>query len=75
MLAPVSYTHLDTAITAFSLGSLDRYTKTKAGKDTLLKANVTGSDYKFYIDQAQRKIYNVDSLPADVYKRQLFTFC
>lgn len=59
----VEYTH-DTAITAFSLGSLDRYTKTKAGKDTLLKANVTGSDYKFYIDQTQRKIYNVDSLPA-----------
>lgn len=59
----VEYTH-DTAITAFSLGSLDRYTKTKAGKDTLLKANVQGSDYKFYIDQAQRKIYNVDSLPA-----------
>lgn len=61
----VEYTH-DTAITAFSLGSLDRYTKTKAGKDTLLKANVTGSDYKFSIDQAQRKIYNVDSLPCGV---------
>lgn len=61
----VEYTH-DTAITAFSLGSLDRYTKTKAGKDTLLKANVTGSDYKFYIDQAQCKIYNVDSLPCGV---------
>lgn len=59
----VEYTH-DTAITAFSLGSLDRYTKTKAGKDTLLKANVTGSDYKFSIDQARRLIYNVDSLPA-----------
>ena len=59
----VEYTH-DTAITAFSLGSLDRYTKTKAGKDTLLKANVTGSDYKFSIDQARRWIYNVDSLPA-----------
>lgn len=61
----VEYTH-DTAITAFSLGSLDRYTKTTAGKDTLLKANVTGSDYKFYIDQAQRLIYNVDSLPCGV---------
>lgn len=61
----VEYTH-DTAITAFSLGSLDRYTKTKAGKDTLLKANVTGSDYKFDIDQAQRLIYNVDSLPCGV---------
>lgn len=61
----VEYTH-DTAITAFSLGSLDRYTKTEAGKDTLLKANVKGSDYKFYIDQAQRLIYNVDSLPCGV---------
>lgn len=61
----VEYTH-DTAITAFSLGSLDRYTKTKAGKDTLLKANVKGSDYKFYIDQTQRLIYNVDSLPCGV---------
>lgn len=61
----VEYTH-DTAITAFSLGSLDRYTKTKAGKDTLLKANVMGSDYKFYIDQARRWIYNVDSLPCGV---------
>ena len=61
----VEYTH-DTAITAFSLGSLDRYTKTKAGKDTLLKANVTGSDYKFSIDQVQRLIYNVDSLPCGV---------
>jgi len=61
----VEYTH-DTAITAFSLGSLDRYTKTKAGKDTLLKANVKGSDYKFYIDQARRLISNVDSLPCGV---------
>ena len=61
----VEYTH-DTANTAFSLGSLDRYTKTKAGKDTLLKANVRGSDYKFYIDQARRWIYNVDSLPCGV---------
>lgn len=53
----------DTAITAFSLGSLDKWSKTTAGKDTLLKANVTGSNYDFYIDQAQRLIYNVDSLP------------
>lgn len=68
----VEYTH-DTAITAFSLGSLDRYTKTKAGKDTLLKANVTGSDYKFYIDQAQRLIYNVDSLPCGVRDTAILT--
>ena len=61
----VEYTH-DTAITAFSLGSLDRWSKTTAGKDTLLKANVTGSNYKFYIDQAQHLIYNPDSLPCGV---------
>ncbi len=61
----VEYTH-DTAITAFSLGSLDRYTKTAAGKDTLLKSNVTGSNYKFYIDQATGQIYNPDSLPCGV---------
>lgn len=61
----VEYTH-DTAITAFSLGSLDRYVKTAAGKDTLLKSNITGANYKFYIDQATRQIYNVDSLPCGV---------
>lgn len=61
----VEYTH-DTAITAFSLGSLDRWSKTTAGKDTLLKANVTGSNYIFYIDQASRLIYNPDSLPCGV---------
>ena len=61
----VEYTH-DTAITAFSLGSLDRYVKTAAGKDTLLKSNITGSNYKFYIDQTTRQIYNPDSLPCGV---------
>lgn len=61
----VEYTY-DTAITSFSLGSLDKYTKTAAGKDTLLKAKVTGSNYKFYIDQTTRQIYNVDSLPYGV---------
>ena len=59
----VEYTY-DTAITSFSLGNLDRYAKTAAGKDTLLKSNVTGSSYKFYIDQTTRQIYNADSLPA-----------
>lgn len=61
----VEYTH-DTAITAFSLGKLDRWSKTTAGKDTLLKSNIDGSNYKFYIDQTLRKIYNVDSLPCGV---------
>lgn len=61
----VEYTH-DTAITAFSLGKLDRWSKTTAGKDTLLKSNIDGSNYKFYIDQTLHKIYNVDSLPCGV---------
>lgn len=61
----VEYTH-DTAITAFSLGTMDRYTKTAAGKDTLLKSNLDASGYKFYIDQTTRQIYNVDSLPCGV---------
>lgn len=62
----VEYTH-DTAITAFSLGSLDQWGKTKDGtKDSLYKAVVAGANYKFYIDQATRQIYNVDSLPCGV---------
>lgn len=61
----VEYAH-DTAITAFSLGKLDRWSKTTAGKDTLLQSNIDGSSYKFYIDQTLRKIYNVDSLPCGV---------
>lgn len=50
----VEYTN-DTAITSFSLGKLGRYTKT---------TKVNGANYKFYIDQATRQIYNVDSLPT-----------
>lgn len=62
----VEYTH-DTAITAFSLGTLDQWGKTKDGtKDSLYKAVVAGANYKFYIDQAMRQIYNVDSLPCGV---------
>lgn len=61
----IEYTH-DTAITAFSLGTLTRtYTVSLAtGKDTTYTAEVTGSNYKFLIDQANRKIYNEDSLPV-----------
>lgn len=62
----VEYTH-DTAITAFSLGTLDQWGKTKDGtKDSLYKAFVAGANYKFYIDQATRQIYNADSLPCGV---------
>ena len=59
----VEYTN-DTAITSFSLGKLGKYTKTTAGKDTLIADKVNGANYKFYIDQAARQIYNVDSLPT-----------
>lgn len=60
----IEYTH-DTAITAFSLGTLTRnyMGKTSAGKDTIYSASVTGSNYKFTIDQVNRLIYNTDSLP------------
>ena len=58
----VEYTH-DTAITAFSLGKLDKYAKTSVGNDTILQAKIDGSSYKFYIDQTTHLIYNLDSLP------------
>ena len=60
----IEYTH-DTAITAFSLGTLTRYYmgKTAAQKDTTFSASVTGTNYKFVIDQTNRLIYNADSLP------------
>ena len=62
----IEYSH-DTAITAFSLGTLTRYykgTSTSTGNDTTFSAEVTGANYKFYIDQATRQIYNLDSLPV-----------
>ncbi len=59
------YTH-DTAITAFSIGTVKRYYQAKSSStnnDTTLSADVTGSKYKFYIDQTTHQIYNPDSLP------------
>lgn len=55
----------DTAITAFTLGTLNRYVhvKTSAGKDSTYKSTLTGSSYNFYIDQVSKTIYNPDSLP------------
>lgn len=63
----------DTAITAFSLGTLNRYITTKATStfdddgnpvDSTYTTTVTGSSYKFYIDQLKSEIYNPDSLPT-----------
>lgn len=61
----IVYSH-DTAITAFSLGSMDQFGKSKDGqRDSLLRGVVAGADYQFTIDQANRAIYNVDSLPVN----------
>lgn len=56
----------DAYITAFSLGTLNRYlhTTSAAGTDSIYKVAVTGSSYKFKIDQVNRLIYNTDSLPV-----------
>lgn len=56
----------DTAISGFSLGTLNRYlhTTSSTGEDSIYRVSVTGSNYKFYIDQMKHEIYNVDSLPV-----------
>ena len=56
----------DTAITSFSLGTVNQYlhTLSSEGEDSVYKVEITGSNYKFYIDQLKREIYNPDSLPA-----------
>ena len=57
--------HDDTAITSFTLGTLNRvmHTTSASGADSTYRAKVTGSVYKFYIDQLRAEIYNPDSLP------------
>lgn len=57
----------DMAITAFQLGTLNRYTQTqstKTGNDTVVKSTLTGSNYKMTIDQVGRRIYNASVLPV-----------
>ena len=57
----------DTAITQFTLGTLNRYTQTtssKTGNDTIIKSTLTGSAYKMSIDQLSRRIYNNTDLPV-----------
>ena len=56
----------DTAITGFSLSDF-KYSvtlKNSKGEDSIVTKTGKGSDYKMYIDQANRRIYNVDSLPV-----------
>lgn len=54
----------DTAITAFSLGTL-KYNK-RVNADSVTNTTLDCSSYKFYIDQQNRTIYNTDSLPVGV---------
>ena len=56
----------DTAITSFTLGTLNRYlhTTSSTGADSIYKETITGSNYKFSIDQATHRIFNVASLPV-----------
>jgi hypothetical protein len=58
----------DTAMTAFSIGTLKEYlhTTSSTGTDSTYKTTLDCSDYAFYIDQANREIYNPDSLPLGV---------
>ena len=55
----------DTAISAFTLGSMTRtlHTTSSTGEDSTYTVTVTGSNYKMTIDQQQGLIYNTDSLP------------
>ena len=59
-------TYNDTAITAFSLGTLTRtmHTTSSTGEDSTYTASVKGSNYAFSIDQQRGLIYNTDSLPV-----------
>lgn len=57
----------DTAISAFSLGTLAIKLHTTASDgvtDSTYYSTITGSNYRFYIDQLTANIYNPDSLPA-----------
>lgn len=57
----------DTAITQFTLGTLNQYTQTtssKTGNDTIVKTTLTGSSYKMSIDQLACLIYNTTDLPV-----------
>ena len=56
----------DTAIISFSLSTVNRYVHTTSSKgvDSVYKVT-TSNPAVFTIDQAQRKIYNTDSLASD----------
>lgn len=56
----------DMAITAVTLGTLNKYTETTSsttGNDTIIKSTMTGSAFSMTIDQLGNRIYNQDLLP------------
>lgn len=60
-------TYTDTAITAITFGTLNRYTQTTSsttGNDTIIKSTLTGSAYSLTINQLNGNIYNEDVFPA-----------
>lgn len=63
----------DTAVSSFTLGTLNKYmhTLSSTGQDSIYKESVTGSQYKFYIDQTKKEIYNPDSLPCGTDNRHV----
>jgi hypothetical protein len=57
----------DTAMSSFSFAAVNRYVHTtnKSGGDSVYLLKLTVANYPLTIDQYQRRIYNIDSLPAD----------
>lgn len=58
----------DAAIIGFSVKNVKRlvYVKSSKGTDSTYVETFAASDYRFYIDQIKREIYNPDSLPLGV---------
>ena len=59
-------TYSDMAITAFTLGTIPRYTTTTStttGNDTTIRTTISGTAYPMTIDQLSHTIYNQEALP------------
>ena len=58
----------DAALTSFSVSTMNKivHGKSKSGADSVYMKPVSCESYKFYIDQREGLIYNVDSLPYDL---------
>ena len=64
----------DTAITAFTLGKLSLRvdSTTKDGKkDSVYHRKLDAKNYVFYIDQINKRVYNLDSLPYGVNQKKI----